>query len=371
MDQNMNFHSVGFLMVVLFMSILFVSPKAHSAQAIVASITQGESGLDTSDEVLVLPFGSFQSQPLRVQAGLNLGDLVSCNVKNVFIVVRCSREAGGVGAEFTFSSPFRVAFIPADGAAACAVNLQGGTADVLTNEPTEIHSGDGEVVLGSKRTQYRFSILPSGKKIVRDAFVFEGLVSISSSRSSPTRLKAGSKIRLAKGAKRVMPEPLQARDINRSARVYAAVDISKTRYIGRKQQETYRRLIRQHEQVLAQPGLAKPRIDLALLRTNNQIKSPSTIQYLNQAAKLTVNDTKEQANISFLKGVTYLQLGKKVEAEQSIKETVRIDPGFTKDQFKKVYTIDQKTIKDIKLHKVAPVTDRPAAPTGIRVYPVQ
>lgn len=359
---------------------VFLISQVSEAQVNVETIIHGTNPVDETEKVSLIRLGSFKPEVLSVNLPLDFGDELSCNEDNIAVVLKWATEEEG-GSEFTLSAPFRVVLVPTDSGNGCAVSLQGGTVDVLADGETEIHSG--EITLGSEYTMYRLKVQARHprREIEREAFVYEGKISVRRPGIDRLPLQAGKKVKLRK--KPVFRAVnIQRVDINRTAKTYAKVDISRTNLTGNEKKSALSRFTKIYETVLSRPDQASPRVKLAVARMNVNIRVPSTITYLNQATAIAKADTKQESNITFVKGLVYYQLGNKEAARLEIGKARRVNPEITKDKIRQIYKINPailrhvvlprpealnppagfRTIEDRKIHVVSHVAPKTASP---------
>ena len=337
---------------------LLCLPAVLSAQVTVLTITDGTDSVARSGKVTLTPLGSFDPERLAVDRSLNPGDELSSRADGIVVVLRCGDNLT-TASEVTLSAPFRVVLMPPIPDGGCAVSLQGGTVDIVAGSPTEIQSG--EVTLGSQRTQFGMAVSRSGSRVNREAFVYEGRVSLKRPRQRTLRIGAGKKVAVTKSAEpRTMA--IEKADIARAARLYARVDVSRSGLTGEQRKKSYRHLARMHSEVLKAPDKAKPKVDLALARMSFNVAAPSTIQYLAQAQKLTTPNSKALASATFIKGLAYQRLGDNTAATQAFTAARRMDPALNKDRIGQIYKVDPKVLQRIETPQL-----RPQAPGGLQV----
>src|SRR5262249_53874883 len=164
---------------------------------------------------------------LEEQAVVRLGDTYEAGDE--------LRGSGVVGIELKcpegslvkFSQKFRVILIAAQTSQDCAINLLAGKADIITNRPTAVQSG--EITAGSKGTVYSIHAARGGQGPTVACAVFDGAVDVSG-RQSSSRLEAGLKRTWSPAAPVTLKLSLE--DLRQTAVLYARMDVSKGQAAG-------------------------------------------------------------------------------------------------------------------------------------------
>ncbi len=269
------------------------------------------------------PLGSVERRAAKVGQALDIGDEIISSDGDAIVELTCPG-----GSQVKLHGQFRAVIMPGEEGQDCAFNLLSGAADVLTEKPTQLESG--EAVMGSKRTQYGMRVWrdPDGANV--ECLVFDGEVRV---RTRDARwgydLTSSGKAIWSGGRPPERVDPVSRDDIRRSAMVYARADIARLQTGGVEvaDPEALRaELLRTHAQVMARPEEVRPRIELAAIQT--RISNPTQALYhLERAESLEPARTEERTAIATTKWVAYKQSGQEENASVEAERVRTLDPA--------------------------------------------
>jgi hypothetical protein len=280
--------------------------------------------VDPQDATIGLtPLGSIERRLAEVGQTLEIGDeLVSTDGRAV-VELTCPG-----GSQVKLHGQFRAVIMPGEEGQDCALNLFSGAADVLTENPTQLESG--EAVMGSKRTQYGMRVWRDADGANVECIVFDGEVRVHSRGARWGYDLTASRKALWRGGRRPeRADPVSERDIGASAAIYARADVARLQARGVEVADPgalRRELLRTYAQVMAQPHEVQPRIELAALQT--RVSNPKQALYhLGRAEMLEPAQTEEKAAIATTKWVAYKQSGEEENAKAEAEKVRTLDPA--------------------------------------------
>jgi hypothetical protein len=311
---------VACLMLVLPVDELFAECGAncsHPEKACLCVIDPEEAPVEFT------PLGSFERRPTKAGQALDIGDELINSEGDAIVELACTG-----GSRITLHGRFRAVIMPGEEGQDCAFNLLSGAAEVLTEKPTQLESG--EAVMGSKRTQYGMRVWrdPNGAHV--DCLVFDGEVQV---RTRDARwgydLTSGGKAIWSGGRPPERLEKLSRDDIRRSSMVYARADVARlqTRGVEVADPGALRgELQRTYALVMSQPHEVGPRIELAAIQA--RISNPTqALFHLQRAESLEPARTEDKTAIAATKWFAYKQRGQETEAEVEAERVRTLDPG--------------------------------------------
>jgi hypothetical protein len=229
---------------VLAIELAVTSPIA--AQAKIERVIGAATG------VMVQRAGATREEPATVGMELLPGDMLRADT-SAKVELKCTTRGGTT---YRLPGSFRL-FIDVPVNALCTVNVLDGHADVLAEEPS--NTTGGTIALASKGTQYSVDVGREGRALVCRVVVFEGEVV---ARASERRAVQGSTIQWTGRA--VSTGQANARDVERSAALYATFDVAAARSTGPQgEAASYDDLKALHYAVLSNPADTAKRVELA------------------------------------------------------------------------------------------------------------
>ncbi len=309
-----------------FILALFVGPLSaeqcsadcsHPEKACLCVVDPGTSTISLT------PIGTVERQAAKLGQALEIGDELVNTAADAVVELACPG-----GSEVKLHGQFRAVIMPGAEGQDCAFNLLAGAADVLTDKPTQLESG--EAIMGSKRTQYSMRVSRSSDAANVECLVFEGEAEVRSKRGRWTRdLTSSSKALWSNGRMAGNVNPVSQRDIEAASAVYARTDVARlrTRGIEVVDPQTLRtNLAKSYAAVLARPNEAQPRIELAVLQADSRI-TKQALYHLTKAEKLEPARAEEKVAIAATKFVAYKQIGQEQEAAVESEKVRKLDPA--------------------------------------------
>ncbi len=309
---------------IAFVLILGLTSAQSAAPRTVVVSALGDGSKQTS-AVHVLRYATNKEEALvRVGDRFEAGDELTA-ITDITIELTCPE-----GSAVKFSGKFR-AFIsaPKDKQQDCAINLLAGQADIITNHPTSIESG--ERIAGSKGTVYSIRVDRDVTGSTLLCAVLDGEVEVRGQSGDPSQLKGGSKKVWSPASTK--EQVLTADDIKGSSALYARMDAVKAKMAGAKTtQSTVAELETLYRRVFQAPSDAVARVELAAKLTNLKITSGALYQ-LDRAEKLTPSTDRAQlAIVAAVRSVAYQQSGDSAKAAEEAAKAQRIDPNVFKSR---------------------------------------
>lgn len=253
-------------LVAAFVCLLLAAPAA--GQVRVTTLAKAGNAIQETREIRLARFADLtEVNHLRVGEELGDGDLLSALAPDLFVELTCQK-----GTLLRLTGVFRtVVSVPE--AADCGLEPLSGGVDVLTDEPTEI--GIGGKTLGTKGTRYAVRLSRGAAGPNCQVLVFEGQVEVRGGTEREV-ISTSQSLTLSRQASQAKPRVVTEDEIQRWARLYASFDLAKAeaagvvRY-GEQQAEMEAELTRLHAAVLKDPTATRPRLELAVAQTANQV----------------------------------------------------------------------------------------------------
>jgi hypothetical protein len=315
-----------------------------------------------SGRVALTPIGDIRRQPLAVGQALEIGDELLSGSADTLVTVTC---AGG--SELKLQGIFRTVIMPAEPGQDCAFNLLAGSADIMTDEPTELASG--ETLMGSKRTLYGMRVSRSDEGSKVECVVFEGEAEVRNVKlGRTTEIGTSSRAAWRNG---VLAEPVgrvSDKDVESATRLYARADVARARAKGVSidQPERFERALQErYLAVFNRPQDAAARIELARLQTTAQIARPA-LYHLARAEKLEPSQPEQRVAIATTKVRAYEQLGRTKEAEAETAKLRKIDPSKLRSMDERLAAGERSRERDTG---TAPAPTQPAPPPPVVTRP--
>jgi hypothetical protein len=309
-------------------------PFAQSRSIVVSALG---NGLKETSEIRAFRFASLEeTKPVRLGDKYDVGDELS-GTGSVGIELKCPE-----GSLVKFSQRFRAVIVAPQASRDCAINLLAGKADITTNRPTSIESG--EITAGSRGTVYslRAGREAQGTSVV--CAVFDGEVDIVTRSSGRSLLPIGSKRVWSAGGPAL--QKINADDIKETAMLYAQLDISKGRAAGaRLSPSTSTELENAYLRVLQAPADPEARIELAANQAVLGILS-ETVYQLDRAAELApATDKPQLARIAAVRSLAHAEAGDQRQAAEEAANARRLDPDVVNSKLLQKYRIDPRVFQ--------------------------
>src|SRR6185295_2368107 len=302
---------------IAFVVILGLTSAQSAAPRTVVVSALGDGSKQTS-AVHVLRYATNKEEALiRVGDRFEAGDELTA-ISDVTIELTCPE-----GSAVKFSGRFRAFISASKDKEDCAINLLAGQADIITNHPTSIESG--ERVAGSKGTVYSIRVNRDAQGSTLWCAVLDGEVEVRGQSGDPSGLKGGSKKVWSPAG--IHEQNLSSDDIKGSSVLYARMDAVKATMAGVKTTaSTIADLETSYRRVFQAPADAEARIELAAMQTNLKVAAGAIYQ-LDRAEKLTPSTDKAQlARVSAIRSVTYKESGDSSKAAEEAAKAQKIDP---------------------------------------------
>src|SRR5262245_55277694 len=133
------------------------------------------------------------------------------------------------GSDVKLHGRFRTVIMPGAPGQDCALSLLAGSADMLTDQPTQVTSG--ETLMGSLRTVYSMRVTRAREAPQVECFVFDGEAEVQ-------YRQAGSKLLLPTSGKasiragQVARDVVSPRDVQAASIMYSRADLARARGLG-------------------------------------------------------------------------------------------------------------------------------------------
>jgi hypothetical protein len=295
------------------------------------------NGVKETSEIRAFRFAALEETRLvRLGDKFEVGDELT-GTGQVGIELRCPE-----GSLVKFSQKFRAVIVAPQSTGDCAINLLAGKADITTNRPTSIASG--EITAGSKGTIYSLRAVRDAQGTNVACSVFDGEVAVSTRSTEGSLLAMGSKRVWAPGGGAL--EKISADEIKQTAALYADLDLSKGRTAGAAiSRSSAAELEAAYLRVLQSPSDAEARIELAAGQVNLRIASEA-LYHLDRAARLAPETDKPQlARIAAVRSAAHAQAGDHRQAAEQAAIARRIDPDVANSKALAKYRIEPKLLQ--------------------------
>lgn len=291
------------------------------------------------------PVGGIEHKPLQLRQALEIGDELSNSNASAIVELTCPG-----GSNLKLHGQFRAVIMPGDAGQDCAFNLLAGNADLLTENTTQITSG--ETVMGSKRTQYGMRVSRAEEGVQIECVVFEGEAEVSNrNRRWRRNLESSEKAVWKRGVVVEDIRPVSTDEIKAAAILYSRVDVARATERGIQVSDPkalQASLEMSYIRVLEKPKDPAPRIELAALQTV-ALSPKQALYHLNRAETFGSSDPEEKTAIAMTKWVAFKQIGLDKEAEGESEKVRKLDP----ERYKQLQQADPKRI-DLRIYKPVP-----------------
>ncbi len=291
------------------------SASASEAQTLIVALTLEEGS------VSLVRRGTVEEAVPQVADPLASGDELRGHLSESQVQVACSPET-----TLTFTGLFRVLVMPPVEDLACAINLMAGSVDGTGSDPVDIITG--ERTLGIRGTQFHLSTYREDQRLIHDIVVFEGVVVVRTgviegdqNLRRAVEVSGGGRVRL--DGLEVASGSLTLADVNRSANVYAGIDLARNPALGRESRDD---LFASYAQVLTEPANTEHRLALAVTQVNLGVTSSATIYHLNLAESALVESPQEVAAIALTRAITFDRMGRTEDATFELSRAYEISP---------------------------------------------
>ena len=370
LSKGITDRSLPLILIFIFIFIyLFLTYTRIEAEVKIVSILKKNKATESTGDIKFKRYKQLEPEKkVKVGTVLNKGDQLESLSKHIILVIRCSDNPLS---EFKFSEKFHILVLPGDGKA-CVFDLLGGSADVLTGQPTSISAG-GETTMASEHTQYGVRIVPGEENGIRELFVYEGKVKIQSPGFTGS-LDQGKKL-IVSGKKPASPIKIRQEDFKRAAELYARVSANMAQIIilertsiqltgpgrdrdrisasvptVRKVKNTAKELIPQFKalylDVFTNPTNPEYRLKLATQQVNCHI-SHEAIYHSNLAEEYARVNLRK-ATSALVKSIAFYQLNQSRNGYEEFMKAKEIEPSAFKDKNLKHYKFLKNLRKEIK-----------------------
>jgi hypothetical protein len=300
----------------------------------------------------VTSIGAVERKRLVVRQALDIGDELTGTSEDSLVGLTCPG-----GSDVKLQGRFRTIIMPPVSAQDCALNLLAGSANVLTNQPTQLTSG--ETVMGSKQTVYSMRVMRDQEEPRFECVVFEGEAEVQYRTGGtllPLRTSAKATIRdgrLVQGV--VAPE-----DVRTASVLYSRADFARARAQGAtiENPDAFKSTLQNgYAAVFANPTDPAPRIALAELQTGARIPRQA-LYHLDKAEKLQPTRTDQKVAIAATKLQAFKQIGRDQEAAVESEKLRKLDP----EKYRKIIELDSRKIDPSDSRRPPTTTARAAQP---------
>ncbi len=246
------------LMVLLWM------PGAATAQVTVTALGVGLDPIESTSDVRLQHVDFTETESLEIGAELEVGELLTSLGEGLFVELSCPE-----GSKLHFTGTFQVLINPPGEDVDCAVRLDAGKLDVLTDTDTEVESG--EVTLGSEGTRYAVRLDEASGKLER-VLVFEGEVTVETPERTG-RIATGRTLSFENQGTGPREAAVTKAEIDRWAHLYARFNAIQAKAGGA--DPDIAELTRLHAKVLKRPQSRRPRTQLADAQASYQLAEAS------------------------------------------------------------------------------------------------
>jgi hypothetical protein len=314
--------------------------------------------IDPASPVAMTAIGGVERQRLVVRQALEIGDeLMSAN-ENAVVGLTCPG-----GSDVKLHGRFRTVIMPGAPGQDCVLNLLAGSADVLTDQRTELTSG--ETLMGSQRTLYSMRVTRDREAPQVECLVFEGEAEVQY-RQAVAKLSLGASGKASIRAGQVARDVVSPRDVQAASVVYSRADLARARALGARIEnpDAFKEALRSgYAAVLANPTDPAPRIALAELQTSARI-SRQALYHLDKAERLEPSRIDQKAAIAATKMTLYKRIGREQDAAVEAEKLRKLDPEkYKKIQRDEPLNIDRSTrqVNQPPVSESIVSRDRPAA----------
>jgi hypothetical protein len=153
------------------LALLGLPGASHAAEQCSADCTHPTKAcvcaIDGTTPITVTSIGAVERRRLVLRQALDIGDELTGLSEDSLVGLTCPG-----GSDVKLQGRFRTVIMPPVSGQDCALNLLAGSANVLTNQPTQLTSG--ETVMGSKQTVYSMRVMREQEQPRFECVVFEG-----------------------------------------------------------------------------------------------------------------------------------------------------------------------------------------------------
>ena len=300
--------------------------------------------------VTLTAIGGVDREALRVGQALDPGDEIASSDQNAVVALACPKSSS-----VNLHGRFRSVILPIAPGQDCAISLLAGSADVQTDNPTQLSAGT--TLMGSKRTTYGMRV---GTDATVACVVFDGEVEVQNLANGAVRpLGRLMSASWKGGVLQQYGAPVSGAELSSTARLYARAETGRVRArdaaVGNLT-GLQRELETRHLTVLKAPQDATARLDLAALQARVGLSTPALYQ-LTVAERLAPEASDTAAAIAATRWVVYKQDRREDDAAREAEKLRRLDPA----RYKRLLEIEAKS---------APPDRRGAGVTVVATPPV-
>ena len=303
----------------------------NASQVCICGVARAPGQAVGPNDLSVVRLGTLEREPARTGILLEAGDELTGTAPDVAVELVCPK-----GSTVKFSNAFRAVLLPQTGDQDCSFSLLSGSVDILTGEPTQILAG--LVIMGSKRTQYGLRVYRDEGTARLETLVYEGEAQCQViPRGTAFQMEGGSKA-LIRGDTWQRTK-MSDRDIDRTASVYARMDVAKAHTSGivlESPQNAYAAMKSSHAKVLRAPADWSSRLDLATWQV--RLGSPrQALYHLGKVAPAAETNARLRAEIAVIQGVAYQEMGDQEGAARHFEAAKKIDPHVDRRKLEERY----------------------------------
>lgn len=281
--------------------------------------------------VTLTAIGGVDREALRVGQALDPGDEIASPDQNAVVALTCPKSSS-----VNLHGRFRSVILPGTAGQDCAISLLAGSADVQTDNPTQLSAG--ATLMGSKRTTYGMRV---GADATVACVVFEGDVEVHNLATGAVRpLGQLMSASWKGGALQQYGTPLTGAELADTARLYARAETARARARDAtiaNLAALQRELEARHLAVLKAPQDAAVRIDLATLQARVRLSAQALYQ-LTVAERQTPSASSHAASIAATRWVIYKQDRRENDAAREAEKLRTLDP----ERYKRLQEIESK-----------------------------
>ena len=320
------------------LAVLGLPAASHAAEQCSADCTHPTKAcvcaIDGATPIAVTSIGAVERKRLVLRQALDIGDELTSASEDSLVGLTCPG-----GSDMKLHGRFRTVIMPAASGEDCALNLLAGSASVMTNQPTQLTSG--ETVMGSKQTVYSMRVMRDQEQPQFECVVFEGEADVQYRRGGklvPLRTSAKATVRDG----RLVEDVVTPQDITAASVLYSRADFARARAQGVtiENPDAFKSALQNgYAAVLARPTDPAPRIALAELQTNARI-SRQALYHLDKAEKLEPARTDQKVAIAATKAQAFKQIGREKEAAVESDKLRKLDP----ERYRKTLELESRKI---------------------------
>jgi hypothetical protein len=311
---------------------LFLPLPSLGQATVDALVVDGREVAETS-QLKRIPLGNVIGEAVQKGDELKIGDELKAESTEVAVELHC---AGG--SALLLEKQFRIAiWHSADGE--CAIDLKDGRVEVMGLAKTKIRVG--EVILGTRRTQYGIEVAREGEEVGRSEIrVWEGEIDLSAPGAQPRLFSEGRQVVMQGGS--IGPEAkLDGVDARDTATFIAELDLALAKSRGG-ETTTQSKLVDLYESTLLKPRESESRLSLGVEQINLRTQTRRTDYQLRLAEALLPEESKPElrATVVLAQAVALQQRGESDAASKTFERARKIDPDVNRGKIRRKYGLD-------------------------------